>query len=153
MIIWIDNDGCPRIVRELVYKAAIRVQCRLLIVGNSWMRIPESPLFEMIVVPGGFDAVDDYIAAHVEPMNLVITADIPLAARIVEKKSLALSPHGDIFNANTIAEKLAVRNLMQELRSAGDIRGGHGIFDGSNKQKFANAFDRLVSQLLKTTRP
>jgi uncharacterized protein YaiI (UPF0178 family) len=153
MIIWIDNDGCPRIVRELVYKAAIRVQCRLLIVGNSWMRIPESPLFEMIVVPGGFDAVDDYIAAHVEPMNLVITADIPLAARIVEKKSLALSPHGDIFDANTIAEKLAVRNLMQELRSAGDIRGGHGIFDGSNKQKFANAFDRLVSQLLKTTRP
>ena len=147
MIIWIDNDGCPRIVREIVFKAAARIQCRLMVVGNSWMRIPVGPLFEMIVVPGGFDAVDDYIAAHVEPMNLVITADIPLASRIVEKKSLALSPHGDIFDAKNIADKLSMRNLMQELRSAGEIRGGHGTFDGNNKQKFANAFDKSISQL------
>ena len=151
MIIWIDNDGCPRIVRELVFKAAIRIQCRLLVVGNSWMQIPKSPLFEMIVVPGGFDAADDYIATHVEPMNLVITADVPLAARIVEKKSLGLSPHGEIFDANNIADKLSMRNLMQEMRSAGEVRGGHGTFDANNKQKFANAFDRLVSQLAKTS--
>ena len=151
MIIWIDNDGCPRVVRELVFKAASRIQCRLLVVGNSWMRIQESPLFEMIVVPGGFDAVDDYIASHVEPMNLVITADVPLAARIVERKSIALSPHGDIFDANNIAEKLSMRNLMQELRSAGEVRGGHGTFDGSHKQKFANAFDRLGNQLARAT--
>lgn len=147
MVIWIDNDGCPRLVRDMIFKAATRVQCQLMVVGNSWMRIPEAATFKMIVVPGGFDAVDDHIAANVSESDLVITADVPLAARVVEKKAVALSPRGEIFDARTIAEKLAMRNFMQELRSAGEISGGHGTFMSNDKKKFADAFDRLVTRL------
>ena len=150
MTIWIDNDGCPRIVRDMIFKAAQRVQWPVQVVGNSWMRILDDPLFKMIVVSGGFDAVDDHIAAKVGANDLVITADVPLASRIVSKDAVALSPRGDVFDSKSISERLAMRNLMQELRSAGEIKGGHGTFNESDKKKFADAFDRLLNQLVRS---
>jgi len=147
--IWIDNDGCPRVVRDLVMKGAQRVQWPVCVVGNSWMRLDEGALLKMIVVAGGFDAVDDHIAEKVVQYDLVITADVPLAARVVQKSAVALSPRGDVFDAKSISERLSMRNLMQELRSAGEVRGGHGSFANNDKKKFADAFDRLLGQMVK----
>jgi len=150
MTIWIDNDGCPRVIRDLVFKVAERVQWVVCVVGNSWMRIPTSDLFKMVVVPGGFDAVDDHIAAHVTEGDLVVTSDVPLAARVVGSKAKAISSRGDVFDEKNVAERLAVRNLMQELRSAGDIQGGHGTFNDSDKKNFADNFDKLVSAMVRS---
>ncbi len=150
MTIWIDNDGCPRVIRDLVFKVAERVQWVVCVVGNSWIRIPTSDLFKMVVVPGGFDAVDDHIAAHVTEGDLVVTSDVPLAARVVGSKAKAISSRGDVFDEKNVAERLAMRNLMQELRSAGDIQGGHGTFNDSDKKKFADNFDKLVSAMVRS---
>ena len=147
--IWIDNDGCPRVVRDLVMKGAQRVQWPVCVVGNTWMRLDEGALLKMIVVDDGFDAVDDHIVEKVVQYDLVITADVPLAARVVQKSAVALSPRGDVFDAKSIAERLSMRNLMQELRSAGEVRGGHGSFANNDKKKFADAFDRLLGQMVK----
>lgn len=149
MTIWIDNDGCPKLTRDIVFKAALRVKWPVVVVGNSWMRLPEDPLIRIIVESSGFDAVDDRIVSEVGANDLVITADVPLAARVVAKKALALSPRGELFDERSIAERLSMRNLMQELRSAGEVKGGHGTFNDNDKKKFADAFDRLLSQLVR----
>jgi uncharacterized protein YaiI (UPF0178 family) len=138
------------VVRDLVFKAAERVKWTVCVVGNSWMRIPTSPLFEMVVVPGGFDAVDDHIAEHVKLGDLVITSDVPLAARVVESKAKAISTRGDVFDEKNIAERLSMRNLMQELRSAGEVKGGHNAFNDGDKKKFADSFDKLLSALVRS---
>ena len=145
--IWIDNDGCPALVRDLVCRAAIRTRCELMIVGNAWSRVTESEWIHLVVAPGGFDAVDDRIVEGVGSGDLVITADIPLASRIVQKNAQALSPRGEIYDAKSIAERLAMRNLMAELRSAGEVRGGHGMLNKSDHKKFADAFDRLLAKM------
>jgi uncharacterized protein YaiI (UPF0178 family) len=145
--LWIDNDGCPVSVRDLVCRAAIRTQRRLYIVGNTWSRAPESEWIEVIVATGGFDAVDDRIVEGVSRGDLVITADIPLASRVVQQGAQALSPRGDIYDASSIAERLAMRNLMAELRSAGEVRGGHGTLNKNDHKRFADAFDRLIAKM------
>lgn len=149
MTIWIDNDGCPRVIRELVFKAAERVQWNVCVVGNSWMRIPANELFKMVVVPGGFDAVDDHIAMHVAEGDLVITSDVPLAARVVGSKAKGISTRGEIFDEKNVAERLSMRNLMQELRSAGEVKGGHGTFNDGDKKKFSDSFDKLLTAMVK----
>ena len=145
--IWIDNDGCPGMVRDLVCRAAVRTKRPLLIVGNTWSRVPESEWIQLIVAAGGFDAVDDHIVDGVGGGDLVITADIPLASRVVQKQAQALSPRGEIYDVQSIAERLAMRNLMAELRSAGEVRGGHGMLNKSDHKKFADAFDRLLAKM------
>jgi uncharacterized protein YaiI (UPF0178 family) len=145
--IWIDNDGCPGVVRDLVCRAAVRTKRELRVVGNTWSRIPENEWIQMVVATGGFDAVDDHIAEGVDAGDLVITADIPLAARVVQKQAQALSPRGEIYDASTIAERLGMRNLMAELRSAGEVRGGHGTLNKNDHKKFADALDRLLAKM------
>jgi uncharacterized protein YaiI (UPF0178 family) len=145
--VWIDNDGCPAMVRELVFGAGQRFGLRVVVVANSYMRIPLNPLFSMVCVRGDFDAADNHIADHVQSGDLVITGDVPLAARIVAKGALGLSTRGDIFDESCIAERLAIRNLMQELRSGGEVRGGPPPLNAGDKKRFADALDRLLAQL------
>lgn len=147
MRIWIDNDGCPRMARDLVFKAAERLKLPVSVVANSGMRLAPNPLFTMVVVSDAFDAADNHIAEHVGKGDLVITADVPLASRIVAKGATGLSPRGEIFDASNVAEKLSTRNLMQELRSAGDIYGGPPPLGEGDKKRFADALDRLVTSL------
>lgn len=147
MRIWIDNDGCPHIVRELVYAAAQRKNISVTVVANSYSKVPPGELFSMICVPGGFDVADDYIAEHVLTGDLVITSDVPLAARIVAKGALGINSHGTVFDERSTGELLATRNLMQELRGGGMMTSGPPPFAASDKKKFADALDRLVSKL------
>ena len=147
--IWIDNDGCPKTVRDLVFKLAQKRQITVVVVGNSHMHIPAGVPATMIVVPGGFDVADAHIVEHCATGDLVITADIPLAALIVAKGANGLDPRGTIFDSESIQDRLAVRNLMQELRSAGDIRGGAPPYAENDKKKFANALDRFMTAMLK----
>jgi uncharacterized protein YaiI (UPF0178 family) len=151
MRIWIDNDGCPAVVREMVFAAAKRRSIEVTVVGNSQPRIPLSPLFTAIRVANGFDAADNYIADEAKPGDLVLTSDVPLAARIVAKGATGLNSQGTIFNAASIGDQLATRNLMQELRS-GNMTGmanggGPPPFDERAKKRFADALDRLVTKM------
>ncbi len=151
--IWIDNDACPRRIRELVFKAAKRLDLEVFVVANSFMHLPKDINAKMICVGSHFDAADDYIAVHVRSCDIVITEDVPLAGRVVEKKAVAISPRGRLFDTQSINEQLAMRNLMQELRSSGQLPGGgQGEFDVSNVNKFAAQFDKLLMQRVKSKR-
>jgi uncharacterized protein YaiI (UPF0178 family) len=147
--IWIDNDGCPRLVREMVFKTSQRRSLAVAVVGNSFMHVPPGGLVIMTRVTGAFDAADDHIAANVEAGDLVITADVPLANRIVGKGAWGLSPHGEVFDSENIGERLATRNLLQELRSGDEVRGGPPPFGEGDKKRFADALDRLVTRLMR----
>lgn len=143
--ILIDNDACPRRIRDLIFKAGHRLGVHIKVVANSYMHPPRGHDVEMIVAGSGFDAADDLIVEKVDSGDIVITADVPLADRVIEKGGVALSPHGRLFDAESIKEQLAMRNLAQELRSAGEIRGGPKEFGASDINKFAGAFDRLLA--------
>lgn len=147
MRIWLDNDGCPRLVRELVFKAGAKRQIKTTVVGNSYMHVPPGGSVEMVVVSGSFDAADDHIATECTAGDLVITADVPLAARVIAKGATALNPRGEVFDQASIGEKLAIRNLAQELRSGGDLYGGPPPLGEADKKRFADAFDRLLTSL------
>lgn len=149
MQIWIDNDGCPRLIREMVFAAATRRNLRVSVVANSFSQIPMNPNFTMTCVPGGFDAADDHIAEHVEAGDLVITSDVPLAARVVAKGATALNSHGKVFDTSSVGELLATRNLMQELRGGGMVTGGPPPLGNAEKKRFADAMDRLLAQMVK----
>jgi uncharacterized protein YaiI (UPF0178 family) len=153
MQIWIDNDGCPAIIRELVFAAGRRRSIPVKVVGNSRPKVPPGELFSAIQVPGGFDAADDHIANEVCQGDLVITSDVPLAARIVGKGATGLSPQGTVFHAGSIGDQLATRNLMQELRSGNmtgmPSGGGPPPFDERAKKRFADALDRIVAKMVR----
>ena len=147
--VWIDNDGCPRMVRELVVEATARRNLTVMVVGNSNPSLPRgSQHVKSVVVPGGFDAADDYIAVNCRSGDLVITADVPLAGRIVKTGATGLSPRGEEFNDRSIGDQLSTRNLMQELRGGGMIPGGGPAPLGqADKKRFADALDRLLTRL------
>lgn len=149
MRIWIDNDGCPRLVRDIVLKTADRLRLDVTVVGNAFMRLPPNPRFKMEVVTGAFDAADDFIVAGVQLRDVVVTSDVPLASRVIIKGAIGISAHGFVFDERNIGERLATRNLLQELRGGGEVFGGPPPFGDSEKKKFADAFDRLVTSLIK----
>lgn len=144
MHIWVDADACPGVIKEILFRAAERTRHPLTLVANQYLRIPASPLIRMIQVPGGLDEADKYIAAHVQAGDLVITADIPLAAAIVEKDAHALSPRGELYGKENIRELLDLRNFMDTLRSTGVETGGPAAFNAGDRQAFANRLDRLL---------
>lgn len=147
--IWIDNDACPRTVRDLIFAAAIRRTLQVVLVGNTMAKVPPGKLFSAICVPGGFDEADDHIAENVGSGDLVITSDIPLAGRIVAKGATGLNSHGSLFTEASIGEQLATRNLMHELRSGGMSGGGPPPFGEQEKKRFANALEKTLDQLRK----
>jgi uncharacterized protein len=145
--IWIDADAAPRPMKEIVFRASDRRKIAVTLVANRWQRTPSSTRINLVVVDDGFDAADDYIAEHCEPGDVVITADIPLAARIVAKKVGAISPRGREFDEDNIAERLSTRNLMEELRGAELVSGGAPPFGDKDRQRFANALDRALQRM------
>jgi len=145
--IWVDADACPRPIKEILYRAAERRQVPLTLVANQMLQTPRSPWITAIQVPGGFDAADERIAAEVQPGDLVITADIPLAAKAIERGGMALDPRGGRYTPENIGERLTLRNFMEGLRSAGTDTGGPATFSQADRQAFANELDRTLTRL------
>ncbi|MCB1766752.1 MAG: YaiI/YqxD family protein [Candidatus Competibacteraceae bacterium] len=146
MQIWIDADACPAPVKAIVFRASQRVRIPVTLVANQRAQKPALPLIKVVQVSQGFDAADDYIVANATASDLVITADIPLAARLVAQGIPALNPRGELYTADNIQERLALRNFKEELRSAGSITGGPAPYHDRDKQAFANSLDRWLTQ-------
>ena len=144
MKIWIDADACPKVVKDLVFRTSARLSVPVCLVANRPLALPDSPLITMTQVPTGSDVADAHIARHVAPGDLVITADIPLAAQVVARGTVALDPRGEVHTAETVGERLAVRDLMEELRWAVVSTGGPAAYGPADRQRFAQALDRLL---------
>lgn len=149
MEIWVDADACPVVVRDILYKAAMRTQTQMTLVANRSFRIPKSPLIQFVRVAPGLDVADNEIAQNVQADDLVITSDIPLAAIIVKKGAIGLNPRGDIYTSENIHEKLSARDFMDSLRSSGIETGGPPALTQRDRQSFANSLDKLLSRYKK----
>jgi uncharacterized protein YaiI (UPF0178 family) len=153
MKIWIDADACPRVIKDILFRASERLQVPISLVANKKLSKHETHLVESIVVADGLDVADDYIADHAAPEDLVITADIPLAARIVEKGGVALDPRGELYTEENVGERLSMRDMMMELRAGGLVQGGPAQFSMTDRQRFASSLDRLLTHMIKGRRP
>jgi len=149
MSIWVDADACPNTVKEILFRAAHRTATQLTLVANQSLRVPASPYIQSVQVEQGFDVADHYIAQHAEKNDIVITADIPLAADIVEKGAHAINPRGELYTPENIRQRLTMRNFMEEMRNAGQASGGPPPLNKSNIQHFANTLDRLLTKFNK----
>jgi uncharacterized protein len=148
--IWIDADAAPRDVKELVFRAARRLRLPTVLVANQrLMTPPGNPLVTAVWVDGGPDMADRHIAEHAEPGDLVVTQDIPLAALLVPRRVAVLDPRGDEHTADTIGERLSIRDFMDQLRTDGVVTGGPPPFDARARQAFASALDRVLTRLLR----
>lgn len=145
MKIYMDADACPKPVKEIIYRAVKRVGVELIMVANQEMRIPDLTSISLILVEDGPDVADNKIAELVEQDDLVVTADIPLADRAVEKGAFALDPRGTFHTVETIKQRLAVRNLMDHLRNSGLPTGGPAAFNNKDRQAFANQLDKFLA--------
>lgn len=147
MEIWVDADACPAVVKEILYRAAERARVPLTLVANQPLRTPPSPYIRTLQVPRGFDVADNEIARRVQAGDLVVTADIPLAAQVIERGAHALDPRGELFSPETIRERLTMRDFMDELRASGVQTGGPPPLAHGDRQRFANQLDRLLARV------
>jgi hypothetical protein len=145
MQIWIDADGCPKAAKEIVFRTSARLQLPVCLVANRALSAPPSPLITLVQVRSGSDVADSYIVQHVGAGDIVITADVPLAGQVVAHGAVALDPRGDLYTVDTIGERLAMRNLMEELRWAGVVAGGPTAYSAADRRRFAAALSRLVT--------
>jgi uncharacterized protein YaiI (UPF0178 family) len=150
--IWVDADACPRIIKEIVFRASERLHVPVFLVANQDLSKAHSKLVTSVLVAEGIDAADDHIVRHATPEDLVITADIPLAARIVANGGVALDPRGELYTEENVGERLSLRDLLQELRAEGLVRGGPSQFSLTDRNRFASALDRLLTRMLKGRR-
>ncbi|HRD69309.1 MAG TPA: YaiI/YqxD family protein [Legionella sp.] len=146
MQIWVDADACPKVIKEILFRAAIRTQTRLTLVANSSLSYPGSPFINSVRVEKGFDSADNYIVSHLTPLDLVITADIPLAAEVIAKKGLAINPRGELYTENNIRQRLNIRDINEQLRSTGERTGGPSVLSIKEKTAFANSLDRVLAK-------
>ncbi len=146
MKIWVDADACPAVIKDILYRAAERTGIETTLVANRAMNIPRLPQIKLIVVSAGFDVADNKIVELLEPGDLVVTADIPLAADVIDKGGIALNPRGELYSPDTIRAKLTMRDFMDTLRSAGIETGGPAAMSKSDRQEFANQLDRLIQK-------
>jgi len=146
MRIWVDADACPVVIKEILFRAAQRTKITATLVANQFLRTPVSPYIKTITVLGGFDVADARIVQELEAGDLVITADIPLAALVVEKGGHALNPRGELYTTANIKERLAMRNLIEELRGNGLDIGGPTTFNQGDRQIFAAALDTFIAK-------
>jgi len=148
--IWIDADAAPNDVKAIVARAALRLEIETALVANQRLQTPaNNPFVSSVRVEGGPDVADDHIAEHAEPGDLAITADIPLASRLVEKGVRTMDPRGTEYSRENIGERLSVRDFMEQLRSTGVETGGPPVWGPKDKQAFAATFDRVVTKLLR----
>jgi uncharacterized protein YaiI (UPF0178 family) len=152
MNIWIDADACPRVIKEILFRASERLRIPVFLVANKGLAKHDTTLVHSIVVGEGFDVADDYIVQHAAPEDLVITADIPLAARIVANGGVALDPRGELYTEENVGERLSIRDLMMELRSGGLVQGGPPQFSLPDRQRFASALDRVLTKMVRGER-
>jgi uncharacterized protein len=150
MHIWVDADACPRVIKDLLFRAADRLGISLTLVANQPLRTPPSPSIKVLQVPAGFDAADHTIVQHVCAGDLVVTADIPLAAQVIARGGYALNPRGTLYTQENMHEYLTMRHLMDELRQSGVGTGGPSPFSPRDRQAFANQLDRVLAQYTKT---
>ena len=145
MQILVDADACPGEVKGLLFRAARRTKTKVTLIANQAMRTPRSEFVDSLLVPAGMNVADRRIVELVQPGDLVITADIPLAAQVVAKGGQALNPRGELYTEANVGERLAVRNLLDELRGGGQITGGPANFSAKDRQAFANQLDRWLT--------
>lgn len=147
MKIWVDADACPVVAKEILFRAAERTGVTLTLVANQPLRVPRFPNIKSLQVPGGFDVADNEIVKRVEPGDLVITSDIPLAAEALDKGAHAMTPRGEAFTPENIGSALNMRDFMDTMRASGvDTSGGPSAYGQRDKQAFANGLDRLLAR-------
>ncbi|RCU50431.1 MULTISPECIES: YaiI/YqxD family protein [Corallincola] len=148
MQIWVDADACPKVIKEILYRAAERVELPLILVSNQYLPTPPSRFIRSVQVESGFDVADNYIVAQLDEGDLVITADIPLAAEVIEAKAHAINPRGERYTVNNIRQRLNMRDFMDQIRSSGVHTGGPPPMNQADRQQFANALDSLLRQIM-----
>lgn len=146
MKIWVDADACPKVIKEILYRAAERARVELILVANQTLAVPRSTLISSRTVAQGFDVADAAITGWAEPGDLVVTADIPLAAAVVEKGITAINPRGELYTNENVRQQLSMRDFMADLRGAGVQTGGPATFNQRDRQAFANQLDRLLAR-------
>jgi uncharacterized protein YaiI (UPF0178 family) len=150
MKIWVDADACPAVIREILFRAADRTGLELTLIANHALKVPPAANIRSIQVSGGFDVADHEIVRRCEAGDLVITSDIPLAAELLEKGAMALTPRGEPFTAENIGARLNMRDFMETMRASGVQSGGPAAMSQADRQAFANQLDRLISQALRS---
>jgi uncharacterized protein YaiI (UPF0178 family) len=145
--IWVDADACPGPIKEILFRAAERRGLPLILVANQGVRVPPSPFISAVQVAKGFDVADNHIVQALAAGDLVITADIPLAAEVLAKGAHAINPRGERYSPDTIRERLVMRDFMELMRGTGQVTGGPPPLGQADRQAFANALDRLLTQL------
>lgn len=149
MQIYVDADACPKVIKEVLFKAIERVKIQMTLVADQFMQIPRSDYIKFLKVPSEIDSADEKIVELAEPGDLVITADIPLADLIVSKGAFAINPRGELYTEQNIKDRLAVRDIMAEIRSTGVDTGGPPPFNQKDKENFANQLDRFLTKYTK----
>ncbi len=144
MKIWVDADACPVVIKEILFRAAERTKTEIILVANHSIHTPASRYIRFLHVPSGFDVADNEIVKRLEPNDLVITSDIPLAAEVIENGGQALSPRGELYSPETIKTRLSMRDFMETLRETGVNTGGPSALNQKDRQAFANHLDRLL---------
>lgn len=144
--IWVDGDACPKMIKDLVFRAAIRTKTMLILVANHNVNIPASPFIKKHQVSAGFDVADQYIVDHLQAGDLVITADIPLADAVIKQKGLALNPRGEFYTENNIKQHLDLRNFHDSLRNCHLISGGPAKISPKEIRDFANGLDKFLAK-------
>lgn len=147
MRIWVDADACPLVIKEILYRAAERRRLSMTLVANKPLRTPRSKFVRAIQVARGFDVADAEIIGRIEAGDLVITADIPLAAAVIERGGHALNPRGEFYTPDNIRERLAMRDLLEKLRESGVQTGGPAALDQTDRKRFADALDRFLARV------
>ena len=144
--IWVDADACPSVIKEILFRAADRVGIQVTLVANQHLQTPRSRYIRSIRVGAGFDVADNHIVQRLEAGDLVITADIPLAAEVIAKGGLALNPRGELYTEENVRQRLNMRDFMDTLRSSGIDTGGPASLSQADRQAFANQLDRLLAK-------
>ncbi|MDN4627947.1 YaiI/YqxD family protein [Erwinia sp. DT-104] len=144
MPVWVDADACPKVIKEVLYRAAEREQVMVTLVANQSLSVPPSRFLRTLRVPAGFDVADNEIVRRAQPGDLVITADIPLAAEVMEKGAVALNPRGERYSEATIKERLTMRDFMDTMRASGVQTGGPATLNQRDRQQFANELDKWL---------
>jgi uncharacterized protein YaiI (UPF0178 family) len=147
MHIWVDADACPAVIKDILFRAAERKAIAMTLVANQLLRVPASKFIRALQVPGGFDVADNEIVRRLEPGDLVITADIPLAAETIERGGQALNPRGELYSPETIRERLTVRDFLDQMRASGVQTGGPPALNQADRKRFADQLDRLLARL------
>lgn len=150
MRLWVDGDACPQAIKEIIIRAGTRLKIETVFVANKQLNVPQNEYFSFVLIQKGPDVADQYIVDHAVAGDVAITQDIPLAGQLVSRGVIVINPHGVQFTEANIGERLASRNLMQELRDSGLVTGGPKPFSDKDKRQFANSLDQILTRLLRS---